>query len=554
MKLKYIFYMIFSGLSLCAFSQNYSITWQRTIGGDNSDKLTSMIQTFDGGMILCGFSNSNISGSKKQNSINDSYDFWVVKLSKTGVTQWTKTYGGSDRDLYPSIIQTKDSGYLIAGSSISPVSGLKTEDAINESFDYWTIKIDQAGNKIWDNTIGGIQFEKLAAVLESPSGYFLCGSSNSTASDDKTYPNEGSSLWPDYWIVKLNKKTGVVLWDSTYGSKNRDALATAKITNDGGIILGGSSYSPRYGDKSEDFLGNNDYWVVKLDSTGHREWDKTIGGSLSDYLTSIDVVGNAGYVLAGYSNSPASFNKSNGCKGVTDYWIVKLDQSGNILWNKTYGGKKEDYATSVKYVNQQYLVGGYSNSPISGNKTVASKGGMDFWTVILDKKGKLLEQNVWGGKDDDLLVNYLNTGTGEYILAGTSSSSKGEDKAANTVGGSGKSDYWVIRISPSGTIAQTDVNEPIALDSKADNIKSSLSLNINPNPVKDAVNLSYSIVSAGQNASVSIYSNSGKLIKQQILSQTNGTFSLDISAQSAGIYYAVLQSGSSSITKKFIKN
>src|SRR6187397_2950515 len=115
MKLKYIFYLFFSaGISLKVSGQDYKITWQRTIGGNNSDKLTGMVQTFDGGVILCGYSNSNISGDKTQNSINNSYDFWVVKVSRTGVTQWAKTYGGGDRDLNPHIVQTKDSGYLVA--------------------------------------------------------------------------------------------------------------------------------------------------------------------------------------------------------------------------------------------------------------------------------------------------------------------------------------------------------------------------------------------------------------------------------------------------------
>ncbi|HEX5154151.1 MAG TPA: T9SS type A sorting domain-containing protein [Parafilimonas sp.] len=554
MKGKYIFYLIFSAtISLSAPAQGYKITWQRTIGGNNADKLTGMLQTFDGGLILCGYSNSNISGDKTQNSVSNTYDYWIVKLAKTGITQWTKTYGGSDRDLEPRVIQTKDSGYLVAGSSISSASGGKTENAINNSFDYWTIKLDKHGNQVWDNTVGGIQFEKLAAVLESPTGYFLCGSSNSTYGNDKSLPNEGSSLWPDYWVVKLNK-SGVVLWDSTYGSKNRDALTTAQITADGGIILGGSSYSPAFADKSEDFKGNNDYWVVKLNANGAKQWDKTIGGSLSDYLIAIDTIGSNGYILAGYSNSPASFNKTDSCRGVTDYWIVRLDNAGNITWNKTYGGSKEDHATSVKYTNGHFLVGGYSNSPASGDKKAGVKGGMDFWTLILDQNGKIKEQKVWGGKADDRLVGYIRIGLNEYLLGGTSWSALGKDKAANTVGNTGKPDYWIFRISPSGTIAKQDAStELISMNSQVEGIKRSLSFSINPNPVKNVLVINHS-AAAAQNLTLSIYSNNGQLVRQQQLTQSKGTQSFDFSAQPSGIYYAVLQSGSSSVTKKFVKN
>jgi len=553
MKGKHIFYLIFSaGISLSALGQDYKITWQRTIGGNNADKLTGMLQTFDGGVILCGYSNSNISGDKTQNSVSNTYDFWLTKLAKTGVTQWSKTLGGSDRDLKPHVIQTQDSGYLVAGSSISSASGVKTENAINNSFDYWAIKLDKNGNQVWDNTVGGIQFEKLAAVLESPTGYFLCGSSNSTYGNDKSVPNEGSSLWPDYWVVKLNK-SGVVLWDSTYGSKNRDALTAAKITADGGIILGGSSYSPAFGDKSEEFIGNNDYWVVKLNANGAKQWDKTIGGSLSDYLNAIDTIGNNGYILAGYSNSPASFNKTDSCRGIIDYWIVRLDNKGNITWNKTYGGSKEDHATSVKYANGYFLVGGYSNSPASGDKTADAKGGTDFWTLILDQNGKIKQQNVWGGKADDQLVDYTRIGLNEYLLAGTSWSSIGKDKTANTVGNTGKPDYWIFRISPSGTMIKQDATELVSMNNQVETIRNSLSFIINPNPVKDLFAINYSGV-APQNLILSIYSNSGQLIKQQRLLQLKGTQSFDFSAQPSGVYYAVLQSGSSSLTKKFMKN
>ena len=247
MKLKYTFSLLFIiTINICAISQNPkpTIIWQRTIGGNATDKLTRAITTADGGMVLCGYSNSPISGDKTQKALNGSYDFWVLKLSKTGATQWAKTYAGSERDLKPTIIQTADSGYLLGGSSISPLSGDKTENAINQSFDYWVLKLDKGGKILWNNTIGGIQIEKLTSLLETKGGYFVCGSSNSIITDDKTKDNIGSSFTSDYCVVKLNK-SGNILWDSVYGGKNRDALASAILTPDGGILLGGTSYSQK---------------------------------------------------------------------------------------------------------------------------------------------------------------------------------------------------------------------------------------------------------------------------------------------------------------------
>jgi hypothetical protein len=552
MKLKYIFYFIFSAINFSSFAQNYTINWQRTIGGNNIDKLTKTITTKDGGMLLCGFSNSDISGDKTQNSINESYDFWLLKLGKSGLTQWSKTYGGADRDLYPSVIQTSDGGYLVGGSSISPASGSKTENAINQSFDYWLLKLDKSGNVIWDNTIGGIQFEKFATVLETSTAYFVCGSSNSIVGNDKTIDNEGSSLSPDYWVIKMDK-TGTILWDSVYGSTNRDALTAAAVATDGGIILAGSSYSPRGGNKHDDYLGNDDFWILKIDSAGVRQWDRTIGGALSDNLTAMDVVGNIGYVFVGYSNSPASFNKTDNCKGVTDYWVLRTDKSGLPLWDKTFGGGKEDYATSVKFLSGQFFIGGYSASGVSGDKTSPSKGGMDFWTLQLDKDGNLQQQYDWGGTGDDYLCDYLPSDS-EFILSGTSNSPKGQDKKKSTVGNTGLNDYWVFKISSAGAVAATNtVDEPVVSDATAINTKSRLLFEVTPNPVKDVLKINYNINSI-QNASLSVYTNNGKLIKQQSLPQSSGTYSIDISAQPSGLYYAVLRSGTSSVTKKFVKN
>ena len=554
MKLRYIQTLLFIAvINVCGFSQSYTIAWQRTIGGNANDKLTKTLQTTDGGLILCGYSNSNVSGDKQQDAKNGSYDFWVVKLTKTGTTQWSKTYGGIDRDLKPTIIQTTDGGFLLGGSSISPKSNAKSKNAVNQSFDYWVLKLSSSGQIVWDNTIGGIQFEKLGALLETNSGYFICGSSNSLDSADKTVDNEGSSLTPDYWIVKLNK-SGTILWDSVYGGTNRDAFSTAVVTSDGGLLLAGTSYSPRGGNKNDDFIGNGDFWVIKLDSVGVPQWNRTIGGNLSENLTSVDLVGTIGYVFAGYSNSLASGNKTNGCKGVTDYWIVRADKFGNVLWNKTYGGTGADYLTTVKFLQSKYYVGGYSNSGISGDKTVDSIGGMDFWTMILDKNGNITEQNTWGGTGDDYLTDYFPSGT-QYVLAGTSNSPKGKSKRDGTVGNTGNPDYWIFKISPAAAAIQANATDSSALTiDKTDILKTQFSLEINPNPVKDILHLNYDITNSSKNISLSIYSNNGKLIKQAALSNTSGTYTLDISNQASGLYYAVLQTGTSSATKKFIKN
>lgn len=559
MKPNYILYLLFCiTLPVLAISQTTkpTIIWQRTIGGNATDKLTRAITTADGGMVLCGYSNSPISGDKTQKALNDSYDFWVLKLSKTGATQWAKTYAGSDRDLQPTIIQTADSGYLLGGSSISPISGDKTEDAINQSFDYWVLKLDKAGKILWNNTIGGIQLEKVTSLLETKGGFYVCGSSYSILANDKTHDNIGSSLTSDYWVVKLNK-SGNILWDSVYGGKNRDALASAILTTDGGILLGGTSYSQKAQGsyKSEDYVGNGDFWLVRIDTTGKFRWDRTIGGLLSDYLTAMDTVGTNGYILAGYSNSPVGGNKTDGFKGGMDYWIVRVDKNGAVQWDKTFGGTGLDYATSVKSFNSKIYVGGYSNSGISGNKITDTLGGMDFWTLVLDRFGNTQAQYNWGGKRDDYLVDFFPSSDTEVVYAGYSNSPISGDKKNATVGSTGMFDYWTFKTG-NKKVKPVAESLPVASAlSTAEDIKTQLSMEASPNPVINTLTITYNTGNGKTgSASISVYSNGGKLISQKVLAQPNGSFALDVSGQPSGVYYVVLQNGSNSLTKKIVKN
>jgi hypothetical protein len=555
MKLKYTFLTIFlTIITECGFSQKPAITWQQVYGGNGTDKLCHTIMTADGGFVLCGYSNSPTSGDKTEDAINNTYDFWIVKLSAAGVTQWTKTYGGSDRDLQPYIIQTSDSGYLLGGSSISPASGNKTENPINQSFDYWVLKLDSSGNVLWDNTIGGIQFERLNSLIETRSGYYISGSSNSAAGYDKTAQIIGSSLWPDFWVVKINK-SGAILWDSTYGGKNRDELQATKLTADGGILLAGTSYSPKAKgtQKTQNENGNGDYWMLKIDSTGKRQWDKTIGGVLSDYLTAVDTInGNKGFILAGYSNSPASFNKTDSCRGQMDYWIVRTNQLGKVIWAKSYGGSGADYATSIKFYKNKIFVGGYSNSGISGDKTAANIGGMDFWTLTLDMNGNILNQFSWGNTGDDYMTDFFPLGDTALAYAGYSNSPLGGDKKYNTVGNTGLFDYWIFKTT-SKIKNQVAPAKLMASVASAENLKSQLSLQVFPNPVRDVVKLNYS-TSVGSKTTITVYSNNGNvLIINKVVTGSSGTFTLNVSSQSAGVYYVLLQNGTSAVTKKFIK-
>lgn len=355
--------------------------WDKTYGGNFDDNLTSAIQTADGGYLLGGTSISDASGEKSENSAG--YKFWVIKIDADGNKQWDGTYGENISDELESMVSTADGGYLLAGSSFSFEN--------NGEYDYLVIKIDAYGNQQWEKNYGGSSIEFLSEIISTnDGGYLLAGSSESNASGDKSENSRGDF---DYWIVKINVN-GDKVWDTTLGGSRDESLSNAIATTDGGYLMAGSSLSNISGDKSENKKGggmyDNDYWIVKIDASGNKIWDKTIGGNSVDVLFNATSVPSGGYLLAGRSDSSISGDKSEDNKGGSDFWLVKIDVNGSVVWDKTLGGSGNEIATWVTPTAEgEYLMGGYSNSPRSGDKTERSEGGYDFWMIkLLDQSRK----------------------------------------------------------------------------------------------------------------------------------------------------------------------
>ncbi len=446
---------LFASCLLPILSIAQVIEWQNTIAGSGHDYLYSIAQASDGGFILGGWSNSDSSFDKSENS-NGAYDYWIVKTDSIGNIHWQKTFGGNYNDHLNSVAQTLDGGYILGGWSDSNISGDKTENSTSD--DFWIIKTDSLGNIQWQNTIGGNGNDGLASIAKtSDGGYILGGSSNSNISGDKT---ENSFGYTDFWIVKIDS-LGNMQWQNTIGGSNVDYLFSIAQTSDGGYILGGFSNSDISGTKTENCYGGDDYWIVKTDSLGNIQWQKTIGGNDVDKLYSIVQTSDGGYILGGFSNSNISGNKSENCYGAYDNWIVKTDSLGTIQWQNTIGGSENDYLYSISQTSDgRYIVGGWSESNISGNKTEISNGYQDFWIVKTDITGGILWQNTIGGVLKDELSVVLQTSNDGYVLAGSSDSNISGDKNENYYGGW---DYWIVKITDNYNL----INGKLFIDSNS---------------------------------------------------------------------------------------
>jgi hypothetical protein len=430
-----VFYLL---LSHAVFAQE--LKWQKTIGGSAYDTATDAFETSDGGFMLGGFSASDISGHKTENSRGGS-DYWIVKTDANGLIEWDKTIGGSGLDELVCIRPTSDGGFILGGNSISPISGEKT-DSCRGNIDFWIVKADSAGNIQWQKTLGGNEYDYLAAIHQTvDGGYIVGGKSDSDISGDKTDACIGIY---DYWILKLDP-VGNILWQRTIGGTSSDVLTSLRQTTDGGYIVAGNSISGVSGDKTEPSRGLHDYWLVKIDSIGNIQWRKTLGGNQNDYMHDIIQTDLGGYLVTGYSASDISGDKTALYYGSTDAWFLNLDAAGNILWQKSYGGSEMEGLWSIKKSSTGgYMLSGGIESDISGTVTENSNGTRDYWIMKIDENGVMEWQNTVGGTNTDNSLGVLQTTTGDYLLYGLSVSNAGGDKTENS---NGNYDFWVLYFS-----------------------------------------------------------------------------------------------------------
>ncbi len=260
-------------------------------------------------------------------------------------------------------------------------------------------------------------------------------------------------------------------WQQVLGGVHSEYLYDVKATPDYGFLLAGSSFSEDSGNKSGKGRGDLDYFLWKMDESGRMEWQKTFGGSGSDYLYSVGLTNDGGFILGGSSASFGSAREpeveNNGDKkdpgfGNMDFWILKLDPSGEEEWQVTLGGIGNDQLQSIQQTpDGGYIIGGSSDSSsivdeegkIIGTKSEESRGGFDYWVVKLSAQGEIEWEKTLGGMFSDELKSIVITGTSTplsdqgYLVGGTSNSIVSADKTAQNIG---MGDFWVIKLNEKG--------------------------------------------------------------------------------------------------------
>jgi len=442
-----IIFLLISATLFSVSVRSQKIEWQQVLGGAHSEYLYDVKATPDYGFLLAGSSFSGKTGTKTEAGQGD-LDYFLWKMDESGKMEWQKSFGGSGSDYLYSAALTKEGGYILGGSSDSPKSGDKKEDGFG-NMDFWILKLNPEGKEEWQLTLGGIGNDQLQSIQQTADGGYIVGGSSDSSpikdSDGKTIGSktEESRGSMDYWVIRLSPE-GQIEWEKTFGGSFSDRLKDILILEDGFLIAGTSNSPLGTGSKTVQHYGENDYWLIKLDDRGNEIWQKAYGGDGDDSLAQIISTEN-GYLIAGSSNSkpnPDGGKTATNGEG-TDFWVVEIDRDGNTIWDATYDIGRWDVLVSVAATDQnEYLLSGYASSETLGRKT-DSKGVNDYAVIKINSKGESLWQKTIGGMGSDQLKGAVQMRDGGYLLAGNSDSKKSDDKDRASIGGN---DYWVVKL------------------------------------------------------------------------------------------------------------
>jgi len=355
-----------SGIAAPCVGSPFSTFWA-TYGESGSLGAASITEAADGGYFAAG----GIFSSQ-----TDSVDVWVIRLDGNGKVLWENTYGEADDDYANAIRPTGDGGCIIAGYTQSFGAG---------SYDAWVIKLKADGSLDWQKAYGGAGYDYAASVEPTADGgYVVAGGTDSFGSGQT-----------DLWVIKVDG-TGAILWQKTFGGTAVETAVSVRPTSDLGFVVVGGTQSSGEGDF--------DFLVLKLDANGSLVWQKTFGGADYDFASSVRETVGGGYIVVGETRSFGA--------GDYDLLILQLDAGGNIVWQKTIGGTSGDHAYSVEISSDD------GGSVVAGGTNSQGKGDYDLLLLKLDASGAILWQKTFGGTGYDLGHSIEATSDGGYVVAG----------------------------------------------------------------------------------------------------------------------------------------
>ncbi len=375
----------------------------KNYGSSGSDAAYSLTECRDNGFAIIGVSDkadSNVTLNKGQ------FDIWIVKTDAQGNLLWEKSFGGSSSEHGYGILQTRDNGFLLAGKTNSSDGDVTSNHGASDG---WLIKTDSIGNLLWEKTYGGTLSDGFYSItLCSNNDILVCG--HSASSNGNLTFNNGAE---DLWVMRLDS-VGTVLWSKSFGGTQYEGGESIVETSSGDIVVIGATDSNN-GDVTGSH-GLTDSWLIKLNATGNLKWKKCFGGTLFDYSSSIIETEDKKYLFCGQARSNNGDLNGNSIFGLEDYWVVKTDTNGAIIWQKNYGGTGPDYANSIISLgDDKYVVVGNTtsnNNDVSGNHSADN----DAWVLIVKDQANTTSINSYSAKTKVYYTAYPNPANTTFYL------------------------------------------------------------------------------------------------------------------------------------------
>lgn len=420
MNLKSYIFIIFIVFS-CSSNTNNSIqsetqiTFVKTLGGTNNEVAQAVTKTTDAGYAILGYTQST--NGDITGKTNNSFDYWLLKFDANNHLQWQKTYGGTNDDRGSDIIQTSDGGYAILGFS-------KSNDIdVSENFgdqDFWVAKLNSSGDILWQKSFGfagadnGISF-----IQTTDNGFLLTGVLDVSASGGlgNSKNTRVKHAGGDYWAIKIDA-TGNKQWSRYYGGSFTETPYDVIQTNDNGYIIVGSSDSNDVDISNSN--GSYDFWVIKISETGTLIWEKSFGGSEIDEARAITESNDGNFIIVGDTRS-RNLNVTHN-NGAADLWVIKITPEGTLIWEKSFGGSSFDVGRSIsKTPDNNFIISGSSRS--ANGDVQDNKGQNDAWILKIDTHANLIWQKTIGGNNIDFAYDAVELDDQTVIAVGESSSS-----------------------------------------------------------------------------------------------------------------------------------
>jgi len=534
MKIKLLTLVFFCFQADAFFSQSLNIEWQKCLGGtfqsdsiivndtlhlqpafSGTDVLEKIRKTTDNGYIVVGTTGSDNYDVIGNHGLND---IWVVKLNNSGAIEWQKCYGGSFNDYGNDIQQTSDGGYIVCGSTNSndgDVVGFHGNPNYYDYNDFFILKITSTGSIEWKKCLGGNRDEQAFSVTKSiDGGFIISGYTNTNNNGDVSGYNANNNWYDkDAWVVKLNS-SGNFVWKKCFGDSEDDRFTNVKELNDGSLLFAGITTSYQ-------FTGNHggvDFWLVKTDANGVIQWQKLYGGSSSDIFKSLEITSDQGFILTGetFSHNGDVLNTLNVTSSASDIWVLRLDASGSIIWQKCYGGTLNESGNDIIQTSDGGFALTGNTASFNGNVSY-NYGSQDFWLLKINSTGSLMWQKSLGGTNDDVSNSLVATADGGYVLAGYINS----DDYNSTISGSHDfADGWVVKLGPYNSLTESE----------------SFDFSVSPNPTKDLITLKLDKI---LNKQIKILDQFGRIMLETKIESTETQ--IDLGQFASGIYFLQME-------------